>query len=109
MSVYQKIKQAGENKDVQSYLELLDDSYVFIRHQTGTQVNKADWTPMVTAMMSSEKLEVTNVRCLYENDEILVMHQFMKFPDESKEAVMIVHSLKDGKIIRSETGATQVK
>jgi hypothetical protein len=42
----------------------------------------------------------------YENDEILVSHDFMSYPDDTKEAVMMVCMLKDGQIIRMETGAT---
>jgi len=45
-------------------------------------------------------------RCVYENDEILVAHNFMSYPDDTKEAVMLVCMLKDGLIIRMETGAT---
>ena len=37
------------------------------------------------------------------------MHQMMNFPDGTSEAVMIVNILKDGKIIRAETGATPIK
>ena len=37
------------------------------------------------------------------------MHQVMTFPDGSRECVMIVDSLKDGKVIRTETGATPIK
>lgn len=37
------------------------------------------------------------------------MHQVMKFPDKTKEAVLIVLLLKKGKIVRSETGATLLK
>ena len=59
--------------------------------------------------MSSYALVIADDRCLYENEEILVMHQVMTFPDGSREAVMIVDSLKDGKVIRTETGATPIK
>ena len=109
MSLYESLKQTADNKDVQAYLDLLHDEYVFVRNQTNTEVNKQDWTPVVTAMMQSDALEVLSTRCLYENSEILVMHQVMKFPDATKEAVLIVHNLKDGKIIRSETGATPLQ
>jgi len=34
------------------------------------------------------------------------MHDFMSYPDDSKEAVMGVMMKKDDKIIRMETGAT---
>ena len=79
---------------------------MFVRHQNNTELSKEDWTPIVTAMFESTALEVLQSRCIYENEEILVMHQVLRLPDESKEAVMIVHNLKEGKIIRSETGAT---
>jgi len=36
----------------------------------------------------------------------LVAHNFMSYPDDTKEAVMLVCMLKDGQIIRMETGAT---
>ena len=47
-------------------------------------------------------------RCLYENEDILVEHSVMDFPDGTREAVLHAHMLKDGKIIRTETGATPV-
>jgi hypothetical protein len=31
------------------------------------------------------------------------------FPDGTKEAILVVHFLKDGKIIRTESGATPIK
>ena len=33
----------------------------------------------------------------------------MNFPDGTSEAVLVVNHIKDGKIIRVETGATPVK
>ena len=109
MSMYEQLKKVNDDRDADAYLNLLGEGYVFVRHQSGTELSKAEWAPMVTAMMSSNALEIGAERCIYENDEILVMHQIMKFADGSKEAVMIVHSLKEGKIIRSETGATPIK
>jgi len=35
-----------------------------------------------------------------------VIHQFIDFPDGSREALLMMHSLRNGKIVRSETGAT---
>ena len=45
-------------------------------------------------------------RVVYENDEGVVTHQFKDFPSGAKEAVMMVMLLKDGKLVRMETGAT---
>ena len=47
-------------------------------------------------------------RCIYENDDVLVEHSLMDFPDGSREAVMGVHVKKDGLIFKTETGATLI-
>jgi hypothetical protein len=60
-------------------------------------------------MMESSALEISKQRCLYENDDIMIEHQFMKFADGTSEAVLVVNYIKDGKIIRVETGATPIK
>jgi hypothetical protein len=36
----------------------------------------------------------------------MVSHDFMSYPDDTREAVMVVAMLQDGQIIRIETGAT---
>ena len=108
MSLYEKLKTASENRDVEAYLDCIHDDFVFVRHQSGAELSKEEWTPMLTAMMQSDKLEINNQRCIYENEEILVSHSMMNFPDGSSEAVMVVNQLKDGKIIRVETGATPI-
>ena len=44
----------------------------------------------------------------HENDEILVTHSMISFPDGTSEAVMVVNQVKDGKVVRAETGATPI-
>jgi ketosteroid isomerase-like protein len=109
MYLYHKIKAAQDKKDLDAYLDCLHEDFVFVRHQSGTEVSKSDWTPTLTAMMQSDALEFNKQRCLYENEDIMVEHSFMTFPDGTSEAVMVVNLLKDGKIIRTETGATTIK
>ena len=46
---------------------------------------------------------------IYENDEIGVAHEFNEYPDGSKEALMSVHTIRDGQVTRLETGATPLK
>ena len=109
MSLYEKMKAASDNRDVEAWLDCIHDDFVFVRHQTGAEMSKEEWTPMVTAMMQSDQLEIKNQRCIYENEEILVTHSMMNFPDGTSEAVMVVNKLKGGKVIRVETGATQIE
>ena len=77
---------------------------IFVK--TGNSFNKKEWSSMVTGMMENDKFVQESSRLVYENDEILVDHSFMSYPDNSREAVMLVAMIKDGKIIKMETGAT---
>ena len=63
---------------------------------------------MVTDMLANDKFIQDSSRCVYENEEIMVQHSFMSYPDDTKEAVMGVAMIKDGKVIRMETGATSL-
>ena len=56
--------------------------------------------------MGNDKFVQESSRLVYENEEIMVDHSFMSYPDNSREAVMLVAMIKDGKIIKMETGAT---
>ena len=51
---------------------------------------------------------VESHRCVYENDDILVEHMVIAFPDNTKEAVLAAYTKKDGKLIQCETGATKI-
>ena len=106
MSVYQVIETAMQ--DPEKYISLLDDDFQFVRHQSGTTMDKAAMADMIRRMVASGRMAVHDQRCLYENEDILVEHRVMDFPDGTREAVMHVHMFKDGKIIRTETGATSV-
>ncbi len=112
MSVYKKMIKCLEDKDLSAYLDLLHKDFIFVRHQMGESVPKKEWEVTVTGMfnaMGEGKLTFSENRCLYENNDILVMHNMGSFPDGSKEAIMAVHTVKDGKIIRTESGATPIK
>lgn len=63
---------------------------------------------MVSGMMENDKFIQESSRCVYENDDILVQHSFMSYPDDTREAVMLVAMKKDGKIVHMETGATSL-
>ena len=111
MSIYKKMVKAIDDCNLNDYLDLLHDDYVFIRHQTNKEVSKSDWKPIVSGMFQAMKegnLNFENNRCLYENDDILVIHNIGIFPDNTKEAIMAVHSISNGKIIKTESGATRI-
>lgn len=89
-----------------AYIALLHADFVAVFHKTGNRFSKTEWAQMVTGMLANDKFIQDSSRCVYENDDIMVQHSFMSYPDDTKEAVMLVAMLKDGKIVRMETGAT---
>ena len=108
MSLYDTIAKAIDEKDAGMYTDLFHDDYEFVRHQTGTTMLREQMVEMMKMMMANEKVVIRNARCVYENEDILVEHSVMDFPDGTTEAVMSVHTLRDGRIIRTETGATLI-
>ena len=58
--------------------------------------------------MSPDFPKSEKFRVIYENEEIGVTHEFLSF-QSGKEAVLCAWSIKNGKIIRIETGAMLVR
>ena len=108
MGLYNSYKQAMEENDVTAYLSLLHDDFTVVFHKSGNTFSKEEWAAMVTGMMANDKFIQESTRCVYENDDILVEHSFMSYPDDTREAVMMIALKRDGKIIKVETGATSL-
>ena len=108
MAIYDKMIQTMDDKNVDAYLDLLHDDFVVVFHKSGNSFSKSEWGEMITGMFANDKFIRDSSRCVYENDDIMVQHMFMSSPDDSKEAVMGIAMIKDGKVIRMETGATSL-
>ena len=111
MSVYKKLQKTINECDLEGYLDLLHSDFIFVRHQFGIEVSKKEWTPTISNMfksMAEGLLVFEKARCIFENDEVLVLHQMGIFPDNTREAILEVHTIDNGKIIRTETGATRI-
>ena len=105
MSVIKKLWDAEENKDLAQFNEVMSEDFVWVKHSTGEEIGR---DVLATWFMSEDAPKSENNRIIYENDEIGVAHSFVTFKDGSRQAVMVVYIIKDGKIIRSETGATDM-
>ena len=108
MSVYEKIASAMQNRDIDEFISNYHNDCKFISHKDGSSMGRQEFYEMVGGLMSSSSLKIQNQRCIYENDDIMVSHSIMDFPDGTREAVMVVHKLKEGKVIETETGATLI-
>ena len=103
MSLIQKLIDAQDNQDLKAYNEVLSEDYYWVKHSTGEHVPRNELSKW---LISDDAPKTDKQRIIYENDEIGVAHSFVTFKDGSRQAVLAVYIIKDGKIIRSETGAT---
>lgn len=104
MSLFNKWWDAANSLDRSKMAELLDDSFIFIRHNTGEEWSKNEF---IDYLMTGIRDQVTaqDRRLIYENDKIIVSHSVLDGP-AGKSAVMLVRLVQDGKIIQMETGST---
>ena len=105
MSVIQKLFDAQNNQDIKTYNEVVSEDYVWVKHSTGEEIPRDELSKW---LISPDAPKTESSRIIYENDEIGVAHYFISFKDSSRQAVLVVYIIKDGKIIRSETGATNI-
>ena len=105
MSVIQKLIDAQDKKDLKAYNEVVSEDYVWVKHSTGEEIPRDELSKW---LISKAAPTTESSRIIYENDEIGVAHYFISFKDGSRQAVLVVYIIKDGKIIRSETGATNI-
>ena len=106
MSIFETQEAARENNDIKAYAETMHDDFEFIMHLDNSKMNKEQTMEMFSFMMNNADFVTHESRCLYENDEAMVTHAVMSFPDGTREAVLAYNQIKDGKVIRLETGAT---
>lgn len=97
---------AFEARDRDAFEELIGGDFAFVRHQQGKALNKEE---MVNIWSSDGPRPVRrDYRIVYENDDVLVTHQFIDFPSGDTESVIVVMLLENGQLVRMETGATPV-
>ena len=79
MSLFNKWWDAANAKDRVRMAELLDDGFIFARHNTGEEWRKDQF---LDAMMTDvrDKTASEGRRLIYENDEIIVSHSILDGP-----------------------------
>jgi len=109
MKLHKAIKKANDEKDIEALMPLYHEDFEFVRHQSGTSLNKSEYRVMISAMWTQTSLHEVMHRCIYENDEILVEHSVIRYQDESRESLISVKMLENGQVLRQETGASLMK
>ena len=105
--IYNQWVNAWNEADVTTYKSLHHEDCEFKFHSSGNVMRGGDISKeQMKKMMTSHKNE--NMRCIYENDDILIQHFFTTFASGDREAILMVHRKKDGLLWRTETGATPI-
>ena len=106
MMLFNKFNEAFNKGDIADAAECFHEDMQMTMHSNGTSMNKQEWLVRFAPMM--DKLKRDKVRCIYENEDLLVTHSFITFPNGSCEAVIWVGLKKDGLIVSVETGSTPI-
>jgi len=104
MSIIEKMSKIINDGDTTSAELLIHDDYQFLMHSTGKSLTKKD----VVGWVGMKDVKKSNVRVLFENNEVGFEHAMVTFNDGNKEAVMSYYKFKDGKVVYQETGATKL-
>jgi len=104
MSILKKFNKALAECDANLANEIIHDDFKFLLHSSSNTLGKKE----VIEWLKTGDVKRSNVRILFENDEVGFEHSFVTFNDGNKEAVISYVKFKDGKIIHQETGATKM-
>ena len=104
MSIIEKMTKIINEGDSAGAEQLIHDDYQFLMHSSGKSLSKKD----VVGWVGIKDVKKSNVRILFENNEVGFEHSMVDFNDGNKEAVMTYYKFKDGKVVYQETGATKI-
>ena len=104
MSIIERMTKIVNEGDTSEAEQLIHDDYQFLMHSSGKSLTKKD----VVSWVGMKDVKKSNVRVLYENNEVGFEHAMVTFNDGNKEAVMTYYKFKDGKVAYQETGATKL-
>ena len=104
MSIIEKMTKIVNDVDSAGAEQLIHDDFQFLMHSSGKSLSKKD----VVSWVRMKDVKKSNVRVLFENDEVGFEHAMVTFNDGNKEAVMTYYKFKDGKVAYQETGATKL-
>ena len=106
MSFFERWEAAMGNKDLDALIELMHPEWSMVMHSSGKVMDREGYKQTVGQVILGGKLARNDIRCIYENDDIMVEHAKVTFPNGSTDAVLVAMTLKDGRVIRTETGST---
>lgn len=108
MAIYTELEAAMRADDADRYAELLAEDFEYVRHKSNDTINRDAMRDLLKKVWRPGNRIIEEMRCLYENDDILVVHMTLAFASGSREGAMIVHQKRDGRIVRIESGVSDL-
>jgi len=108
MRIYAEMEAAMRADDVDRYIALMDEDFEYVRHKSRDTLGRDQMADLLRKVWGNGNRTIEELRCLYENDDILVVHTRLAFASGSREGAMIVNLKKDGKIVRIESGVSDL-
>ena len=85
--LFEKYKKFREEGDIESFTSIIDPEIEIIMHSTGRIIHYDFWMERITAVVLSNAY-AEKIRCLYENDEIMIVHQITNVANSTRDAVL---------------------
>lgn len=108
MDLYDEMAAAMRTDDVSRYVALLHEDFRYVRHKSNDTLSRDEMAALLAKVWGGGNRTIEDLRCVYENEDILVIHTRLAFRSGSREAAMIVNLKKDGKVIRTESGVSEL-
>ncbi len=108
MNIYSEMEAAMRSNDAARYAALLHEDFEYVRHKSKDTLNRSQMEALLSKVWAGGNRTIEDMRCLYENDDILVIHTVLSFQNGTREGAMIVNRKEGGKVIRIETGVSNL-
>ncbi|MBF9030395.1 DUF4440 domain-containing protein [Rhodobacterales bacterium HKCCE3408] len=108
MPIYTEMEAAMRSDDADRYAALLADDFEYVRHKSKDTIDRDAMRELLKKVWRPGNRIIEDLRCLYENDDILVVHTTLSFASGSREGAMIVHQKRHGRIVRIESGVSDL-
>ena len=108
MLIYTEMEAAMRADDADRYAALLAEDFEYVRHKSQDTIDRDAMRDLLRKVWRPGNRTIEDMRCLYENDDILVVHMTLSFASGSREGAMIVHQKRDGRIVRIESGVSDL-
>ena len=108
MLIYTEMEAAMRADDAERYAALLAADFEYVRHKSRDTLDRGQMAALLRKVWGNGNRTIEDMRCLYENNDILVVHTRLSFANGSREGAMIVNLKRDGKIVRIESGVSDL-